>query len=125
MGKRTSVPAPEMLDVPTTHHYQELMERSESARSRGDHWRAQMYATAAHKWAMDERSRLQRLAVARESLSRAKKRLEPTEEDLDRVTAAELRERHPDYRAAITAWEKADQTVRELEAPLPDQVTSR
>jgi hypothetical protein len=117
--------SPEEADSATERHYRELMEQSTSARKRGDHWAAQRFATGAHKWAMDERTRLQRLALAREALTAATRRLEATwDKDRECETVAELHERHPEFRSAITAWEKAEQLVRELEeAPLAE--TSR
>ena len=99
-------------------HYRELMEQSAAARTRGDHWAAQQLATEAHKWAMDERTRLQRLDQARRALETATRRLNTTwDRDRECETIEELQERHPEFKSVITTWEKAQQLVKELENP--------
>jgi hypothetical protein len=115
--------SPELSDSDTERHYRELLEKSESARNQGDHWAAQKFATEAHKWAMDERTRLQRLAHAREALVTAKRRLETSwDKDRECETVAELHEKHPEFRSVITTWEKAQQVVNDLEsAPIEDE----
>lgn len=123
MGYPSKTPSPQMIDSPTADHYNELMEQSARARKLGDHWAAQKHATAAHKWAMDERTRLQRLAQARESLINATKRLNSTmERDPECRTIVELQERHPEFKSVVTAWEKAEQLVRDLDQPQSEDV---
>lgn len=118
MGYLLHIIAPEMADSPSARHYKELTEQSVLARNRGDHWSAQQYATAAHKWAMDEHVRLQRLAHARESLAAATRQLEATwDKDRECTTIEELRERHPEFKRVITVWERAKQLVRDLDKP--------
>jgi hypothetical protein len=108
--------ANETNEHPTERHYRELLEQSESARNRGDHWSAQKFASEAHKWAMDERTRLQRLEQAREALVAATRRLESAwDKDRECQTIEELHERHPEFRSVITTWQKAQQLVQELE----------
>ncbi len=115
MGYLPNISAPEMADSASGHHYHTLIELSASARRRGEHQAAQQYATAAHKWAMEEHARLQRLVVAREALAVATRVIE-TAWDKDRTctSIAELRERHPEFTRMITAWESAQQAVDEL-----------
>jgi hypothetical protein len=116
MGYLPHITAPEMADSPSARRYFELIEQSRCARSRGDHWAAQQFATAAHKWAMDEHTRLQRLARARESLAAARRQLEATwDKDRECTTIAELRERHPEFKRVISVWERAQQEVRDLD----------
>lgn len=118
MGFLPHITAPEMAGSPSARHYHELIEQSENARDRGDHWAAQQFATAAHKWAMDECTRLQRLAHARSALADAAKRLESTRERFPECTTIEeLHERHPESRGVITTHQKAQQLVEELAAP--------
>jgi hypothetical protein len=107
----------DIYDPDSERHYRELLEKSESARYEGDHWAAQKFATQAHKWAMDERTRLQRLAQARKALETAERRLETCwEKDRECESVAELHEQHPEFRSVITNWEKAQQLVVELES---------
>jgi hypothetical protein len=115
MGYLPNITAPEMADSASGQHYHTLIELSASARKRGEHQAAQQYATAAHKWAMDEHVRLQRLVAARDALAVATRVLE-TAWDKDRACTSvdELRERHPELKRMITAWESAQQTVRGL-----------
>lgn len=116
MENPTELTASEMPDSETERHYRELLEQSQAARNKGDHWAAQKFATEAHKWAMDERTRLQRLAQARDALVTAKRRLETSwDKDRECETVAELHEKHPEFRSVITTWEKAQQLVAELE----------
>jgi hypothetical protein len=107
----------DILDSESEQHYRDLLEKSESARNQGDHWAAQKFATQAHKWAMDERTRLQRLAQAREALVTAERRLETCwDKDRECETVEELHEKHPEFRSVITNCEKARQLVKELES---------
>jgi hypothetical protein len=118
MGYLPHITDPEMADSPSARRYFELIEQSRGARRRGDHWAAQQFATAAHKWAMDELVRLRRLALAQESLATATRQLETNwDKDRECTTIAELHERHPEFRRVITAWEQAKQRVLDLEEP--------
>lgn len=109
----------QMTVTPSPSRYEELIEQSAEARHRGDHSAAQQFASAAHKWAMDEHVRVQRLEQAREALIMAKRQLD-TSWDKDRTCATpeELLERHPEFKRVITAWQAAEQRVQELEEPL-------
>jgi hypothetical protein len=120
MEHSTDNASSDVFDPDSERHYRELLEKSESARYQGDHWAAQKFATQAHKWAMDERTRLQRLAQARKALDSAERRLETCwDKDRECETMTELHEKHPEFRSVITNWEKARQLVIELEsAPL-------
>lgn len=121
MEDQTTPPSTVTTDAEIEEHFRKLVEKSEAARKEGDHWAAQKYATEAHKWAMDQRIRLQRLAHAREELVTAKRRLETSwDKDRDCETVDELREKHPEFKSVITTWEKAVQLVEELES-VPDQ----
>jgi uncharacterized membrane-anchored protein len=115
MGYLPNISAPEMAGSASGLHYHTLIELSINARKSGDHQAAQQYATAAHKWAMDEHTRLQRLVTARQNLAAATRVLE-TAWDKDRTctSIAELRERHPEFTRMITAYESAQQAVRGL-----------
>ncbi len=123
MGYLPHITAPEMANSPSARHYNTLIEQSARARSRGDHLAAQQFATAAHEWAMDEHTRLQRLVHAREALAIATRQLETAwDKDRECTTVAELRERHPEFGRVITAWERAQQLLRDLDAPRPHPV---
>lgn len=118
MGTLPQVFGDSMDDSPTARTYEHLLEESASARRRGDHWTAQKLATEAHKGAMDERTRMQRLMQARKALDAATKRLETTRaRDPECTSNAELIERHPEFKSVVTAWEKAQQVVDDLENP--------
>jgi len=115
MGYLPNITAPEMADSSSGRHYRTLMELSASARSSGDHPAAQQFATAAHKWAMDEHVRLQQFVEAQDALESATRHLE-TAWDKDRACATldELREHHPEFKRLIVAWERARDVVCEL-----------
>jgi hypothetical protein len=120
MEDQTPEAASFTTDAEIEEHFRKLVEKSESARKEGNHWAAQKYATEAHKWAMDQRIRLQRLAHARDELVTARRRLEASwDKDRECETVDELREKHPEFKSVITTWEKAVQLVEELES-VPD-----
>jgi hypothetical protein len=103
---------------PSTRHYNELIEQSRRARRRGDHWAAQQLASEAHRFAMDEQHRLQRLALAEQVLAEATRQLKVAlDKHADCDTVAELQERYPDVKRVVTAWENAKQRVDELSEP--------
>ncbi|HUZ00553.1 MAG TPA: hypothetical protein VMU89_09385 [Thermomicrobiaceae bacterium] len=117
MGYLPAFTHPDHADSPGARHYQALLEQSVAARQRGDHRLAQHLASAAHKWAMDEINRLQRLQHAQLARDQAREQLERAwDRDRDCATVAELRERHPEFRAVITRWEVAEAQVSGLDA---------
>jgi hypothetical protein len=126
MEHSTGNTSSDIFDADSERHYRELLEKSESARNEGDHWAAQKFATQAHKWAMDERTRLQRLAQARKALETAERRLTTCwDKDRECATVDELHEKHPEFRSVITNCEKARQLVIELEsAPVDAEVSN-
>lgn len=106
---------PDRADEPEVRHYQKLLADSVTARERGDHWTAQRLASAAHRWAMLEMSRLQHLAHEREVLDAANERLQAAwDRDRSCATLAEFQERYPEHRRLAVAWEAAEARVREL-----------
>ena len=118
MGYLPNITAPEMADSSSGRHYRTLMELSASARSSGNHPAAQQFATAAHKWAMDEHVRLQQFVQAQDALAAATRHLE-TAWDKDRACATldELRDNHPEFKRLIIAWESARVVVRGFSQP--------
>ncbi len=118
MGYLPNITAPEMANSPSARYYHSLIELSVSARGRGDHQAAQQFATAAHKWAMEEHVRLQQLVQAEDTLVKATRLLQTTW-DKDRAceTLDELRERHPEFRRMIVAYERARDVVFDLSQP--------
>lgn len=118
MGYLPHLTNPELADSPSARYYHDLIAQSAEARSRGDHWAAQRLASEAHKWAMAELVRLQRVAHAQESLAEATRQLEAVwDKDRDCATIAELRERHPEFRRTIANWDAARQRLHALETP--------
>ncbi len=114
---------PEWANTPSAHHYHELIDRAKQARVDGEHWKAQQLASAAHKWAMSELTRLQRLEQAQTWLSETNKRLERAwDQDRACKTIDELRENHPEFKRVITTWETAQARVHELLAAEPEKV---
>ncbi len=112
---------PEWSNTPSARHYRELITEAKKARVEGEHWKAQKLASAAHKWAMSELTRLQRLEQAEEWLAEATKRLDKAwDQDRDCTTIEELRENHPEFKRVITAYESAQQRVDELRQPDPE-----
>src|SRR5690554_4258136 len=96
MDNLQSVTRHETTSSRIERQYAELLEQSEQARARGNHWEAQQFATAAHKLAMDERTRLQRLQQARAELETATRQLNIAwDKDREAKTVEELLERHP------------------------------
>lgn len=121
MGRLPQVFGSSMDGSSTNRNYDDLLEQSASARSRGDHWTAQKLATEAHKGAMDERNRIQKLMQARKVLDAATQRVVTTRgRDTECTTDEELLAKHPEFKSVFTAWEKADAVVRELEQADPD-----
>jgi hypothetical protein len=120
VGYLPNITAPEMADSPSGRHYRALMELSASARGRGEHREAQQFATAAHKWAMAENVRFQKLLRAQDALASATHHLQ-TAWDKHRTCATldELCERHPECKRMVLAWERARDAVRELRQPQP------
>jgi hypothetical protein len=112
---------PEWVNTPSARHYRELISQAKEARIQGEHWKAQQLASAAHKWAMSELTRLQRLEQAQAWLTETNKRLEKAwDQDRDCKTLEELREKHPEFKRAISACETAQQRVDELLTPDPE-----
>jgi hypothetical protein len=106
---------PEWADTPSARHYQDLIKQAAHARKHGDHWQAQQLASTAHKWAMTELTRLQRLEQAQTWLNETTKRLDRIwDQDRSCQTIDELREHHPEFKRVITTWESAQQRVHEL-----------
>ncbi|HET9014859.1 MAG TPA: hypothetical protein VFN57_04645 [Thermomicrobiaceae bacterium] len=121
MGYLPSFTHPDFDGSPSASHYRDLLAQSAAARERGDHPLAQRMASAAHKWAMDEIARLQRLQLAQAALDQAQKQLNDAwDRDRECATVVDLRERHPEFRALITRWEAAEAQVRVLDAVVPD-----
>jgi len=115
---------PEWANTPSAHHYRELIGQAKQARTQGEHWKAQQLASAAHKWAMTELTRLQRLDQAEKWLAETNKRLEKAwDQDRDCTTIDQLRETHPELKRVITTWESAQQRVQELLASEPETST--
>lgn len=115
MGYLPNITASEMVASSSARHYRMLMERSASARGRGDHQTAQQFATAAHKWAMDEHVRLQQLVQAQDALVSVARHLKVAwDKDPTCETFDELREYHPELRRLIMAWEQARTAVFRL-----------
>ncbi len=116
MADLSYITSPEMVDSPSARRYAEMIEQSREARRCGDHWAAQQFATAAHKWALDEHTRLQRLAHARESLAAAGRQLQTVwDKHPECATIAELLDSHPEFKRVITARDAAEQRVGDLE----------
>ena len=114
------VPSSEWPDSPGARTYQRLIDQSAEARRRGNHWRAQQLVSIAHRWAMAERTRLQRLSKAQEEFAGMTVQLQRAwDRDRSCATVADLRARHPEFRGTIGRWETAQQQVRMLEAPTP------
>jgi len=106
---------PEWADTPSARHYHDLIDRAQKARIQGEHWQAQQLASAAHKWAMTELARLQRLEQAQQWLAETARRLERAwDQDRACATVDELRAGHPEFKRVISAWESAEERVREL-----------
>jgi hypothetical protein len=112
---------PEWANTPSARHYRELISQAKRARTAGEHWKAQQLASAAHKWAMSELTRLQRLEQAQAWLAETTKRLERAwDQDRGCKTVDELRENHPEFKRVITTWESAQARVHELLEAEPD-----
>jgi hypothetical protein len=106
------------LGPESVRHYNELIKQSVRARARGDHWAAQQLASEAHRFAMEEQTRLQRLMHAEEALAQAKRQLQSAWDKAPECeTVEELQEQHPEYKRLITAWENATQQVQDLSEP--------
>lgn len=106
---------PEWADTPSARHYHDLIKQAAQARNKGEHWQAQRLASAAHKWAMTELARLQRLEQAQLWLDETTKRLERAwDQDRACATVDDLRAQHPELKRLITTWESAQERVREL-----------
>jgi len=115
---------PEWAETPSARHYRDLIERATSAREHGDHWQAQQLASTAHKWAMTELARLQRLEQAQSWLNETTKRLDRIwDQDRSCTTIDELRAQHPEFKRVITTWEAAQQRVVELAQAETETVT--
>lgn len=101
-------------------HGQQLLEQSAAARDRGDHWKAQQLASAAHKWARDEVVRLRHVGQAQEEWARAMRQIEQAwDRDRSCATLAELSARHPELKRAIASSDAAAERVRALGGTLP------
>ncbi len=112
---------PEWANTPSARHYHELIDQAKRARTQGEHWKAQQLASAAHKWAMTELTRLQRLEHAQGWLTETTKRLDRAwDQDRACATIDELREHHPELKRVITTWESAQERVHELLAFEPE-----
>ena len=108
----------ELDDARSDQRYAELIEQSRVARRQGDHWSAQQYATAAHKWVLEERTRLKRLEQARTALSSATRQLNAAwDKDRECETIEELLDRHPEFKRVITVFKEAEARVSTLENP--------
>lgn len=115
MDLQAAFSRPEWADTPSGRHYHDLINRAQQARIHGEHWQAQQLASAAHKWAMTEIARLQRLEQAQQWLTEATKRLERAwDQDRACATVDELRSQHPEFKRVISTWESAQERVREL-----------
>ncbi len=112
---------PEWANTPSARHYHNLIAQARRARKDGEHWKAQQLASAAHKWAMSELTRLQRLEQAQKWLAETNKRLERAwDQDRTCKTIDELRENHPEFKRVITTFESAQERVQELLAAEPE-----
>jgi hypothetical protein len=122
--------SPHSPDIDLEHarsdvRYGELIDQSAEARRQGNHWAAQKYATAAHKWALEERTRIKRLEQARTALTSATRQLNAAwDKDRECETIEELREQHPEFKRVITVWEEAEAQVTSLENPPPPEEKS-
>ncbi len=114
---------PEWANTPSARYYRDLIDQAKRARIEGEHWKAQQLASAAHKWAMTELTRLQRLEQAQKWLAETNKRLERAwDQDRACKTIEELRENHPEFKRVITTWESAQARVHELLTSEPESV---
>lgn len=114
--------------------YCELVEQSNRARAAGRHVEAQRYASAAHKWSMDESIRLQRLGQALQARQDAHSQLASAwDKDRSCTTVDELVARHPELRRLVNACVEADARAQLFAAvpevptvgPLPEAPTPR
>ncbi|HET7034444.1 MAG TPA: hypothetical protein VFI42_02075 [Thermomicrobiaceae bacterium] len=120
MGYLPAFTHPERGESPSSRYYQELLDQAAAARRGGDHLRAQQLASAAHKWAMDEIIRLQRVSQAEAELAQANKQLESAwDRDRACATLEELGERHPEFRRLITRRDTAEERLAVLAAVIP------
>jgi DNA repair ATPase RecN len=125
MGYMPAFLHPDRGDTPEVQYYQDLLARSAEARRQGDHRVAQLLASAAHKWAMQEVSRLRLLAREEEALVQLRTRLEKAwDRDRSCATVEELLERHPEHRNLIAACDAAAQRVLNLGTPSPPDETA-
>lgn len=107
-------------------HGQQLLAQSAAARDRGDHWRAQQLASAAHKWARDEVVRLRHLGQAQEEWARAMRQIEQAwDRDRSCATLDELSARHSELKRVIASSEAAAERIRALGGTLPQSATIR
>jgi hypothetical protein len=112
---------PEWADTPSARHYHDLITQAADARKHGNHWQAQQLASSAHKWAMTELTRLQRLEQAEAWLKETTTRLNRNwDQDRSCKTIDELRSNHPEFKRVITTWEAAQARVHELMSEGPD-----
>ncbi|HVX57945.1 MAG TPA: hypothetical protein VHA37_09555 [Candidatus Saccharimonadales bacterium] len=112
---------PEWADTPSARYYHDLIAQAASARKHGNHWKAQQLASSAHRWAMNELTRLQRLEQAEAWLAETTKRLDRSwDQDRSCTTLDELRSNHPEFKRVITTWEAAQERVQELIAEGPE-----
>ncbi|HEU5425038.1 MAG TPA: hypothetical protein VFU72_15965 [Nitrolancea sp.] len=124
MGYLPAFTHPELAASPSARYYEDLLEQSAAARSNGDHLQAQRLASAAHKWAMDEIIRLQRVRQAEAELAQATKQLESAwDRDRACITKEELGERHPEFRRLITRLETAEARLSDLSVAIPADVS--
>lgn len=105
---------------------QRLLEQSAAARARGDHWRAQQLASAAHQWERAEAVRLRHLAQAQEAWVRMTRAIEQAwDRDVAAATLDELCARNPSLKRAIASRDAAAERIGALGGTPPRPATTR
>ena len=120
MTKTSASRAAESGDTSSRAHYLGLIEQSNAARAAGQHSEAQRLASAAHKWSMDERVRLQRLDQAIANLDSAWTHLNKAwDKDRSCGSVTELGEQHPEFLRLITRCQALEAQVELLRGVNP------
>lgn len=115
----------DQVTVASIGYGQQLLEQSAAARARGDHWRAQQLASAAHKWAREEVVRLRYLGQAQEEWTRMTREIKQAwDREVTCATLDELTARNPKLKRAIASREAAAVRIRALGGTLPQAATT-
>lgn len=111
---------PDQADDSGIGYGQQLLDQSAAARDRGDHWKAQQLASAAHKWARDEVVRLRHLGQAQADWARMTRQIEQAwDRDASCATLDELSARNPTLKRTIATRDAAAERIRALGGTLP------